>query len=312
MTWKNVIPCLVILTMLLGCQTSSKQVDIERAHDPWVFRSVLDGQARMLTLALHDDVWAAYNSQNANIYKVWKGGVNFDGAVYTTVHGPQPSTLGDAYFINAVENPWQIEIGGQIMIPEVDYKGHLFNNGQVTLKYDLILFTGDTISVEETPEYLEVESGQPGFERTFKLGELPSQTEVFFQFNVASIASARSLETNADLRIIEERQRQVDNIEALDVGAAIRLKPDEPTYLRVSFTKPLIENDNKVVGAEEEERRPLGYRLIARNDCKTCHNTYVKTIGPAYVEVARKYRNTPSNVDMLASKVKKGGFRSMG
>jgi len=308
MTWKNVFPCLAVLAFLMGCQSSPKQIDVERAHDPWVFRSVLDGQARMLTLALHDDVWAAYNSQTANLYKVWKGGVNFDGAVYTTVHGPQPSSLGDAYFMNEVEFPWQVEVNGQMVFPEINYKGHLLENGQVTLKYDLFLKEEKkTIHVEETPEYLETESGQAGFERTFTISNVPDGSQVFFQFNISSIASKRSLETNGDLRITAEQKRQVDNVEALDLAGAIRLVSGEPTFVRAMFTKPLIENENKVVGAEEEERRPLGYRLIARNDCKTCHNTYVKTIGPAYVEVARKYRNTTSNIEMLASKVKNGG-----
>ena len=48
-------------------------------------------------------------------------------------------------------------------------------------------------------------------------------------------------------------------------------------------------------------------RLIARSDCKTCHNTYVATVGPAYVEVAKRYRNNEDNVLTLINKVKNGG-----
>ena len=53
----------------------------ERAHDPWVFRSVLDSIPRILTVALNDNLWVAYSAQTGALYKAWKGGVNFDGAV---------------------------------------------------------------------------------------------------------------------------------------------------------------------------------------------------------------------------------------
>ena len=307
MTWKNLAAAACVLFACLACQPDATQANYERAHDPWVFRSVLDGKPRMLTLALHDNLWASYHSQTANLYKVWKGGVNFDGAVYTTVHGPQPSSLGDAYFENAFDNAWLVVAGENKITPTVDFKGHRFEQGQVTLRYELQLPSGEAITVYERPEYLENESGQTGMERTFTLGNVPQNMDVYFQFNLSSIASERNISTNGELEVTDRETRKVDNIEALDLTAALQLNRNEPTHLTTYFTQPLLENENKVVGAEEEEERPLGYRLIARNDCKTCHNTYVKTIGPAYVDVARKYRNTPSNVKMLAGKVKNGG-----
>jgi len=85
------------------CKTQEQKATIERPHDPWVFRSVLRSKARMITVALHDDLWAAHNTETGTLYKVWKGGVNSDGAVYTTAHGPQPSSLGNAYFENKYE-----------------------------------------------------------------------------------------------------------------------------------------------------------------------------------------------------------------
>ncbi len=57
----------------------------------------------------------------------------------------------------------------------------------------------------------------------------------------------------------------------------------------------MIENLNKIEGAEEAENVPLGMRLIAKADCKSCHNTYVQTVGPAYVDIAKRYNNTADN-----------------
>ena len=50
-----------------------------------------------------------------------------------------------------------------------------------------------------------------------------------------------------------------------------------------------------------------GAQLIERSDCKSCHNEEVKTVGPAYIAVARRYADTEESVKMLAGKVINGG-----
>lgn len=83
--------------------------------------------------------------------------------------------------------------------------------------------------------------------------------------------------------------------------------PGEETFFRTYFiNKPTIPNPNKAAGAEEETL-PLGQRLIAKNDCKTCHNEKVQTIGPAYKQVAERYPWNEETVTALANKVKAGG-----
>ena len=50
-----------------------------------------------------------------------------------------------------------------------------------------------------------------------------------------------------------------------------------------------------------------GVELIAKSDCLTCHKINDKLIGPAYKDVANKYENNEENVNMLATKIMKGG-----
>jgi cytochrome c len=50
-----------------------------------------------------------------------------------------------------------------------------------------------------------------------------------------------------------------------------------------------------------------GKALIEASDCRTCHQDASKVIGPAYVDVAKKYPNTPENVKLLAGKIIAGG-----
>lgn len=63
---------------------------------------------------------------------------------------------------------------------------------------------------------------------------------------------------------------------------------------------------------QESESGPKGKQLIAASDCLGCHKEQGKLVGPSYVEVAKKYDNTPKNVTMLAGKIIKGGQGAWG
>jgi cytochrome c len=51
-----------------------------------------------------------------------------------------------------------------------------------------------------------------------------------------------------------------------------------------------------------------GADLIAKSNCSTCHKEQEKLIGPAFADVAAKYKSGPDGiVDTLANKIIKGG-----
>jgi cytochrome c len=50
-----------------------------------------------------------------------------------------------------------------------------------------------------------------------------------------------------------------------------------------------------------------GKNLIAKSDCLACHKDDAKLLGPAYVDVAKKYEPTDANITKLANKIIKGG-----
>lgn len=70
-------------------------------------------------------------------------------------------------------------------------------------------------------------------------------------------------------------------------------------------------NANKT-GNEPSGTTSPGAKLLAANDCLTCHKVDVKVIGPAYQDVAAKYPATEANIDTLANKVIKGGKGNWG
>ena len=52
--------------------------------------------------------------------------------------------------------------------------------------------------------------------------------------------------------------------------------------------------------------------LLVKGTCRGCHAVDKKVVGPAYHQVAAKYKDDPKAVDMLAEKIVKGGSGAWG
>lgn len=50
-----------------------------------------------------------------------------------------------------------------------------------------------------------------------------------------------------------------------------------------------------------------GKALIQKSDCAACHKTDMKLVGPAFIDIAKKYPASEANYILLSSKVIKGG-----
>ncbi|MBA4852526.1 ThuA domain-containing protein [Emticicia sp. BO119] len=68
------------------------------------------------------------------------------------------------------------------------------------------------------------------------------------------------------------------------------------------YDKTMLEQGHK-----ENMNFAAGKRLIDLSDCKACHAIDKKSIGPAYMDVAKKYRRGQTAINQLAEKVIKGG-----
>ena len=53
-------------------------------------------------------------------------------------------------------------------------------------------------------------------------------------------------------------------------------------------------------------------KLAQEKGCMACHQVAVKVLGPAYKDVAAKYKEDPEAAAMLAAKVKGGGVGNWG
>lgn len=70
-------------------------------------------------------------------------------------------------------------------------------------------------------------------------------------------------------------------------------------------TQPATETTTPA--ATEAASNEKGLEIVASLDCMTCHKINEKNIGPAYVDVAKKYEATDAVIDSLAHKVIHGG-----
>lgn len=280
--------------------------DVKRPREAWVLRSVLDARPRILSIALHDNLWLAYNTKTASLYKAWAGKINFGGPVYTSSHGPQPVSQGTTYMEEPDENPWRLTIDGKEVTPQISYKGHAILNNQVTLKYDLD-YQGKKISVEEKPEFFEAGNGKAGFERVFTVANVPAGSELFLNVHLNSLSSDTDYKADGKfLGVIG--QETVAGKSFFYINGKLILNNNGKTTLSVSLTKKPAQPQT----AQQESKAEMVAGLFAKSDCNTCHNQEVKTVGPAYKAIAERYENNDDNKNALVTKVINGGAGNWG
>jgi len=257
-----------IIFFLAAC--NKKQREIQRPRDPWAFRSVLDKQPRMLTLALDTECYVAYDLANCTLYKAWKGGVILEGAAYTNKKNIQPTSWGKSYFRDSLHPfKWIAQSNGKIDSFQIVNKGYVFRDNQIYLKYLMILSTKDTIPIEERPEFILSETGRPGLERLFKISGVPNGVTV----SLKSPDSIFSLNANKTTLLVNW----------FDI-------------LPAQFPPKL-----------QEEYDAMGKYWMEKSDCFTCHELDKATVGPSLHQISERYPNNKNTVQYLIHKVQEGG-----
>ena len=305
------------LLVAIACapDTEPSTTEYQRGLTPWVFRSVLDRQPRMLTAALHEDLFVAYSAETGKLYKAWRGDVKLDGAVYTTAHGPQPESVGRGWLKDRQRAPWAfVDQAGQATPATPRYGGHEIRDGQLYLTVHLSGPGGHpTATVTERPEYYPAPGNRTGLERHFTVDASSRDYAVRLITDVQSVPLATSVRaTGGELELAETSKTTVNGRQSVNLTATLYLSADQPTVLRTTFLPfPTLADDYASEAVFADNRQP-GEKLIERNGCKTCHNVRVKTVGPAYRDIADRYPNTAANVDKLTAKVISGGSGNWG
>jgi hypothetical protein len=181
---------LVSLVLALAQQSAAPAVQPApvRPRDPFVFRCVLDKRARMLVAALDEEMWVAWDTTNGGFYKAWTGGVAFDGAVYTTVHGPQPTMKGQAYVVGDDTPQWSALVDGKPVACAVRYQGYTLEKGEFVLEWKINFGDAREVLVHETAQFgpmrrwwindADGDGKQPALQRAFRATGLRAGEEI--------------------------------------------------------------------------------------------------------------------------------------
>ncbi len=257
----------MVLGLLISCSPHTKE--IKRPIDSWILRSVLDYRPRMITLTLDSAFFVAYDLDKCGLYRAWKGGVNWEGIVYTDTKAMQPTTWGADYILDELlSTPWSIEVNGKTNKLDAKFRGYRLEQQQIFLMYSLI-WGKDTLLVEERPEFIRDEQGNPGLERLFQLNGNSSDATVFITHQ----------------------------------SEPVKIKFNDQTVIR-SFFDPLPEQVNRKTTPVSED---VGRYWLQKSDCFTCHEWAENTVGPGFQQIADQYPNNEENVRQLVNKVKEGG-----
>ena len=72
------------------------------------------------------------------------------------------------------------------------------------------------------------------------------------------------------------------------------------------------ENKTATTDATKHPDYQKGFDLVANSDCFTCHNVGEKLVGPAYMEVAKRYAGQEGAADTLAHSIIRGSIGKWG
>ncbi len=93
------------------------------------------------------------------------------------------------------------------------------------------------------------------------------------------------------------------NTDSLSLINSVQIKRDAmmnaPLDTDVTKSKEIITLAESDIAEEE--------LLIDQSDCLGCHKLDQKLVGPAYLDVAKKYSATDANMEYLIHKIYKGG-----
>jgi hypothetical protein len=126
----------------------------DSSTEPWVLHGPLDGRLRMITVALDPGVFAAYDASTCTFVCAWAGGISFKSEASAVPAIPLASRQGPIQSVGRDGAAWEVCQGDSLLRSTTRYRGCSFDEGKVTLLFDIATAAGTVIRVEETPHLL--------------------------------------------------------------------------------------------------------------------------------------------------------------
>ena len=245
-----------------------------RGRSPWVFRTSLDGQPRMLNLAIAPDIWLSYSLERMAPYQLWRGTLHLDGTVFDAGQGGEPYSSGAAYLRQTQADGWWLQDGDSAWQPaSAEFLAYTLTNAGNDLYLEYELFAGkNAVRVREIPRVVGDASG------------LIFEREITITANSAAVAIRFAAANN-------------------DPASATTLPAGKSFVYRQRFAQAALEIAAQTADSSISD---AGEQLIAGSDCLSCHSDHERIVGPAWSEIARRYASSAGALGQLAGKIIEG------
>lgn len=246
-----------------------------RGRSPWVFRTSLDGQPRMLNLSIAPDYWLSYSLERMSPYQLWKGDLRLDGPVFDGGQGGEPYSSGIAYLRQLHTDQWwmrKTNAEWQPAQPKFLSYSLIDDGAELHLNYRLISDVGEA-QIQEMPQ-VNLSSDAPVFSRRLTLVE-KSQ--------------------GVDVRIVGSQLAGTDG-QVLSEGKS----HDIPIRLDRVPAPIVAATDNAEPGSK-------GGQAIEQSDCLSCHSEHERIVGPSWSDIAQRFKNGRRSRADLIGKIIYGG-----
>ncbi|MCB1690535.1 MAG: DUF1080 domain-containing protein [Halioglobus sp.] len=277
-----------------------------RGHAPWVMRGNLDGRPRVLEFALAPGIWAAYDVQQQSLYQVWQGDILFEGSVYNYKHGPQPVSQGAWYVRDTEGAQWFLEVDGEELPASVEYLGYEYGAGRESAAMRFALTAGNyRVEMTERPELEQTASTRSLVRHFDRTEEAPAADDNRAQ--LFGELSTEMLPLLEDTAVIKPGFR---------TGSGERYLAEGAVSIPLTLATPIPDKTTGAAGVvtEGENEHAEGESVIANSDCLGCHAPNHKIAGPAWAQIAGKFRGKtqPEVVAALTKSVIDGSVGTWG
>lgn len=175
------------------------------------------------------------------------------------------------------------------------------------LKYSWNFGKGLPVSTQPNPKFTFTKPGEYNVVLTVTdaAGNKSSQSTII---KVGNAEPSLNIAVNGNKTFFFDNQKINYDVRVSDKEDGTLSKGIDPEDVVVNIN--YLEGYDKTMleqGHKENMNFAAGKRLIDLSDCKACHSVDKKSIGPAYIDVAKKYRRGQTAINQLAEKVIKGG-----
>ncbi|MDX2191396.1 MAG: hypothetical protein SFY32_16200 [Bacteroidota bacterium] len=215
------------------------EIDAQRARDPWVFRSVMDGTPRAITFALNYNLWAAYNTENCRLFKLWNGGVSFRGEVYTGEKVLQPVAVGDTYYDNKDTTLpfYTLQNGDWIMAKRCKFLKYTILNNKSTMYYLITDINGNEYEISESPEYTSNQLNEIGFSRTWYVNGPNKNVTIGAKISLIQMNAFKSYFATSEVFLLQKTESYIKGNTIYSAEAIMPLVFDRKNELINYFKK---------------------------------------------------------------------------